>query len=1625
MKKKLTIVLMISILLISALSMVFYAVSVQEWEAIENGFAGGNGTEDDPYIIKTPEQLYNFAKLVSTYHTDWDWDAENETMPYFALGADIYLNDETFTFDEDSGLIEVTDGTNTAYLGTGILGNSVNYKASTVFDTVPSEPGVWYTSKTENIKGSYAGELNQWTPIRNEKGPLHISSLDGREFSVHGMFIHSDQNYVGLFGNVACTIERLNITNSYVYTTGDYAGAIAGNSGGTIRRCTNEATVIGHDYVGGIAGMSTTVNTCKNKSLTCGNDNVGGITGYGNTSYCTHYGYVTGHDNVGGIVGFQIGLALTNGMTIAHNNHPSVIGNNYVGGIAGKSNSHIQDCVNAIEVQGNEYVGGIVGGMTSESLKVTTCYNNAKVIGNSLSAGIIGNTAIIENSYCRQGCADNCQSPVSFDSLNDTKKKQLLVGFDFEKVWGFHDYSIPTLNSAVALRFYDGKGTLDDPYIITKASHLSALSLWGDYGQLHVEIANDIAFNDETFTFNPDTGLVKVTDGVHTAYYGTGIPGDNSGNNTVFDSTPSDMGTWYATETATQTGKYEGELLNHWHDGGFSGTLNGNGHTISGIYLTSTFYDYSTSGLIRHLSDAVVTDLHIKNSLIYSVEGGALAKHASNCTIRDCSVDAIVLGTVRAGALVGDAGVGTVFENCRAYGTVFGVDFAGGIAGSLTGSVSQCQSSASVYSLDSAGGIVGELCGIVRNSFNQGTVRSDRAAGGIVGCMAQGSLLSNYNVGKTQADTVCGGIVGRVRTANYYDIEHCYYLSGTAQTGIGCTYTFDEKVHFIPQIMPVPDDPHATASLTQEEATKQESYLGFDFHSVWEFSKNSDYRYPCFISTASDGAIWDGNKENIQLGNGTEADPYIISTPGQLACLNTLIQSTHPVYYALANDIVFNDTTKASWHLSASPWTPLGTEKTPFKHYLDGRGHTIYGLYIDAPDAALVAYNQGTIQNLTIADSYINGTGTAAGIACYNNGSIIRCTNRCPVTGNLYTAGIAAVNNGTIENCQNKVAILGSRCAGGITALHTGTLIAGCQNSAVVRANTNVGGIVGRGENEIVNCRNTGSVYGSEYVGGIVGYQNAAIDKCQNDGSVQGDDHIGGIAAYCKTQITNCTNTDKVVGRNSVSGIGSGSTFSNCQNEGHIIGTDSVGGITSSTAGTIQRCINRGTVEGNETVGGIAGLAYTVTECENYGNVHGKHLVGGITGQNYKEVKKCQNHASVFGVSSVGGITGKASQQYLFVQSCINTGSVSGTYQVGGIVGNQQGTVTACMNFGSVSGEYLIGGIAGTTTKSLNQCYNAGTVQGNFKIGAIAGSLLDGGALDHDYYLYGCAFDGVARQKAVGAEVNGSTMQDTDYINVAGLTEDQFKAPAFLAGFDFTEVWMYEEGQNNGLPVLRDFHTHVFDQKIAEAQHLKAGASCQSRATYYYSCACGQNGTDTFTDGEIGTHLLSDIQKDATCHYKQCSLCKGIFEHSAHVYTDACDHTCDICEYATAEKHVYAYAVNEDGHILACTVCGTVKKERVAHTYDTGKITLAPTVEHAGETTFICTECGYETVQAIEKLPAPPVTDEADDKAPPAATATQDTDYLPMYVTVAVTVVCTLSILAAVILTAKKKRNKA
>ena len=65
-------------------------------------------------------------------------------------------------------------------------------------------------------------------------------------------------------------------------------------------------------------------------------------------------------------------------------------------------------------------------------------------------------------------------------------------------------------------------------------------------------------------------------------------------------------------------------------------------------------------------------------------------------------------------------------------------------------------------------------------------------------------------------------------------------------------------------------------------------------------------------------------------------------------------------------------------------------------------------------------------------------------------------------------------------------------------------------------------------------------------------------------------------------------------------------------------------------------------------------------------------------------------------------------------------------------------------------------------------------------------------------------------------------------------------------------------------------HSHSFVKEVIEVKYLKTPAKCESKAEYYYSCECGEKGTEAFEYGSALGHEFGGYISDnnATCEEK-------------------------------------------------------------------------------------------------------------------------------------------------------------
>lgn len=331
---------------------------------------------------------------------------------------------------------------------------------------------------------------------------------------------------------------------------------------------------------------------------------------------------------------------------------------------------------------------------------------------------------------------------------------------------------------------YSGSGTESDPYQIGTADGFYAFAKWYNEnqhdGEIYAELTEDINLN-EGFTFTEN------------GYTGEGTPEKW---------TPIGSGAYFST---------------------YSGEFNGNGHTISGLYISENNTTALTTGLFGYFQ-GYLHDVKIVNSYISS-KGyctGAFAGIVEG-TIEDCTADAVVYSETQADHFTGIGGIVGILNgqtsealktsealNCIFSGSVSSGKslYTGGIGGivgdNIFGYVAGCTNHGEVTSSgNKIGGIVGqnqimrapaaENSSVIERCINNGSISGTNSGdgnyvGGIVGVSLEGNetytgaIRNCLNTGSVSGG-VAGGIAGSLETS--MNVENCLNIGAVSGNPVG------------------------------------------------------------------------------------------------------------------------------------------------------------------------------------------------------------------------------------------------------------------------------------------------------------------------------------------------------------------------------------------------------------------------------------------------------------------------------------------------------------------------------------------------------------------------------------------------------------------------------------------------------------------------------------------------------------------------------------------------------------------------------------------------------------------------------------------------------------------------
>ena len=194
----------------------------------------------------------------------------------------------------------------------------------------------------------------------------------------------------------------------------------------------------------------------------------------------------------------------------------------------------------------------------------------------------------------------------------------------------------------------------------------------------------------------------------------------------------------------------------------FSGTFQGNGHTISGLTLTGSG---NVRGLFRYIQNgATVQDLTVTGTIHpngHQDELGLLA--GSNAgRILNCIASGTVMGDNRIGGLVGINETGGELVGCAFSGSVTGKHSTAGVVGENRGTLTRCSNSGSINTHDLEDDPKTDYTNLAQlNSMENVPAYTD--VGGVAG-YSKGTIQSCSNSGSVGYDQIgynIGGIAGR------------------------------------------------------------------------------------------------------------------------------------------------------------------------------------------------------------------------------------------------------------------------------------------------------------------------------------------------------------------------------------------------------------------------------------------------------------------------------------------------------------------------------------------------------------------------------------------------------------------------------------------------------------------------------------------------------------------------------------------------------------------------------------------------------------------------------------------------------------------------------------------------
>lgn len=1406
------------------------------WNGTINTNWSGTGTEEDPYLIETPEQLAGFADAVNSGN---DFDGK-----YLKLQNDLYMSDANAEAESKSQWIPIG----------GILlskGNNGGYKQ----DTIPFRGS--FDGGGHYIYNLYHGELPD---MGNLDDPLQSD-----EFDFTGW-------YRGFFGYVdGGTIKNLHLENLTMLGVANVGGLVMENNGGIISGC-SVSGVVGslNSEIGGVAAAIVAVNQgggliehCTADAEISGISSVGGIVGnnYGVVRDCSSVGKCHSmRGSVGGLVGYN-----SEGGIISDSHSEGEVGMEYYsktvwvcGGFAGVNSGIIKECHSNTTVKSNMHGAGFCGrnldgriescystgdvyvncysaiaatfacsnGQGADSVydiiyggEIINCFSTGKCIndGGDASVRLYGFVAVFDgkthksrtvncytdsdnypyNEYSVPGyiggafrrSTEDMQSKAFVDTLN------MVAALCGTSLWKYreNDYPVPTgvkaKDSDLAEWLGGGTGTKDSPFLVKTKTHLENIAKYvnigWDFREQYIFLENDIALN---------------------------VPFEDWGTSAPKEWIP--IGMSVTEELNSYSDNYEYM---------FAGTFDGNFYNIENMYINTVnekqglFGFLGTNATIRNLG---VTDAWIKAGGASGILAGESTRYGQNICISQCHTSGIIESSWGAGGILGAISLEgyTNIYNSYSSATIKGKVYSQPIVADQNYVGGAVYSNDTVMNFFFTGKIEGnsskqnpyskEICiNCFWNSdsiYANGYVVTDNYARTTEYLKSREFVNElNYYVSQHNESHLDKLIYWQYKHDDYPVLsESVEFHTLTYMTNGGSYITPQPALDnscVLPPPVPVKDGYVFVAWCTDKELTK-----------FFDFGTRIKSDMVLYAKWNDGGAV----EPDFTPFNNQFASTYIINTKEQLLAFSLSVSGIEGEREAnsfegktvkLGADIQWCDTLGWQYwgkYIYGVPWTPVGNYAAQFMGTFEGDGHVVSGIYFDDTEVENAGFfsfvgKEAKIKNFGLKSVYIrskNNTGALAGV---NMGSIDNCYAYTNIESGNYAGGLVG------------------RCSG-IYSNETGGSISNSFVVGNVKGDTNVGGLTGdvyvSGKTDsIYNCYANIVVSGTEYVGGLIGkIENGELTDSYASGEVMATGkYAGGLVGSTLCSVKRCHASVDVSSSNNYAGGLAGSAVD-------VIDSYATGDVYSSYGSNI---------------GGLCGLALDITGSYADGDVFAKgSQVGGLAGCVNGYVAECHANGKVDGFSLVGGLVGKTSKNINVISSyALGDVSASGN-NVGGLIGEGEPVVQKCFAKGNVFTEgNNVGGLVGTSS-SLTDCFAFGVVTGNNYVGGLVGRGYNASVTN--CYVNGAVKAGAdATNVAAVIAFTGKTVSSSYYnsetctysdTRAIGLTGSEMKIKLSYDGWNFDDIWGRKDTINEGYPYLRFIYDEFIEDDSDDVVHVSS-----------------------------------------------------------------------------------------------------------------------------------------------------------------------------------------------------------